>query len=530
MKNIFKISSVALILGLSLGSCSDYLDVNDNPNVPSASTATPELTLPAAQEMTADQLTDNMNQLGNVIIPNWSNNIEQFIFFQNESKYIMSTGFYAEIWEELYWANANYDLVRNVSVSGTHDNYVAIAKIMQSFNFQYIVDLYGDAPYTEAFMRDANLTPAFDSAESIYRNLVTEIDEAIVLINNAPAEAIDPGSTDIMLNGDMNMWIKFANTLKLRILLRESQRTGGSDPAYVATQITAMAGAQFLGAGDNVYANPGYSNSSTAKQNPFFAQFGEDINGGATPSNGATKANDYTMDYLKNTNDDRYTRIYAPIADGTYIGMTQDAIDLDGDNVVPFSGLGDGLLTDSEQSAIIFTAAESLLLQAEAAEFYGLAGSAQTFYEQAIVESYRFLEAGYAHVDYRDGIMDLDAPFGEPDPETTAGELVAYTLELAQNYYNQPGVNNVNWAASGNKLEAIINQKWVALNGINGIESWIEHTRTGYPLNLPIVASASSTTRPIRLLYPGSEIQSNSQNVPSQVVSEAFSSPVFWNN
>ena len=503
MKNIFKISSVALILGLSLGSCSDYLDVNDNPNEPSASTATPELTLPAAQEMTADQLTDNMNQLGNLIIPNWSNNIEQFIFFQNESNYIMTTGFYAEIWEELYWANSNYELMKNVSVSGTHDNYMAIAKIMQAFNFQYIVDLYGDAPYTEAFMRDANLTPAFDSAESIYRNLVTEIDEAIALINNAPAEAIDPGSTDIMLDGDMNMWIKFANTLKLRILLRESQRTGGTDPAYVATQISAMAGAQFLGAGDNVFANPGYSNSSTAKQNPFFGQFGEDINGGATSSNGAVRANDYTLEYLKTTNDDRHMKIYAPIAGGTYIGMTQDAVDLMGDTVVPFSGLGDGLLTSSDQDAIVFTAAESLLLQAEAAEFYSLAGSAQTYYEQAIEESYKLLKVG------------------ANDAASTAA---------AQAYYNQAGVNNVNWAASGNKLEAIINQKWVALNGINGIESWIEHTRTGFPLNLPIVASASSTTRPVRLLYPGSEIQSNSQNVPPQSVSEAFSSPVFWNN
>lgn len=503
MKNIFKISSIALILGVSLGSCSDYLDINENPNQPVVSSATPGLTLPAAQVTTANQLTDNMNQLGNVIIPNWSNNIEQFIFFQNESNYIMTTGFYAEIWEELYWANANYDLVKKVSTSGTHDNYIAIAKIMQSFNFQYIVDLYGDAPYTEAFMRDANIFPVFDSAESIYRDLIIQLDEAIALINNAPAEAIDPGNTDIMLNGDMNMWIKFANTLKLRILLRESQRTGGSDPTFVATQITAMAGAQFLGAGDNVFANPGYSNGSSEKQNPFYSEFGAGITNQPTQSNGAVRANDYTINYLLTTNDIRYTRIYAPIAGGTYIGMAQDAVDLAGSDVVPFSALGDGLLINSEQNAIIFTAAESLLLQAEAAEFYGLAGSSQTFYQQAIEESYKLLKVGAS-----DGAS------------TTA----------AQAYYNQAGVNNVNWAASGNKLEAIINQKWVALNGINGVESWIEHTRTGFPLNLPIIPSASSTTRPIRLLYPGSEIQSNSQNVPSQTVSEAFSSPVFWNN
>jgi len=497
MKNIFKISSVALFLGLSLGSCSDYLDVNDNPNGANVSTATPELTLPAAQAITADQLTDNMNQLGNLIIPNWSNNIEQFIFFQNESNYIITTGFYAEVWEELNWANSNFDLVEKTSLAGVHDNYKAIAKIMKSFNFQYIVDLYGDAPYTEAYMRDENLTPVFDPAEDIYRNLILEIDDAITLINDAPTEAINPGATDIMLGGNMNMWIKFANSLKLRILLRESQRTGGSDPAYVANQITAMAGAQFLGAGDNVYANPGFSNSSTTKQNPFFKEFGEDINGNATQSNGAVRANNYTLDYLVGTDDDRYTKIYAPIDGGTYIGMTQDAIDLLGDTVVPFSGLGDGLLQSSEQNAIIFTAAESLLLQAEAAEFYGLAGSAQTFYQQAIEESYK---------------------------------LLGLTTAEAQAYYNQAGVNNVNWADSPNKLEAIINQKWVALNGINGVESWIEHTRTGFPLNLPIVSSASSTTRPIRLLYPGSEIQSNSQNVPPQAASEAFTSPVFWNN
>jgi hypothetical protein len=158
------------------------------------------------------------------------------------------------------------------------------------------------------------------------------------------------------------------------------------------------------------------------------------------------------------------------------------------------SHVGPGLLTSSSQDGIVFTATESLLLQAEAVQRGFLSGSAQNLYETAITESYK---------------------------------LLGLTAAQATTYYSQ-SFNLVGWNSSANKIEAIINQKWIALNGINGGETWIENTRTGYPAHVPLSTVAPGTSRPIRLLYPSSEIAGNTANVPQQTESQAFTSPVFW--
>lgn len=137
-----------------------------------------------------------------------------------------------------------------------------------------------------------------------------------------------------------------------------------------------------------------------------------------------------------------------------------------------------------------------MFLQAEAVQRNLLPGVAKNLYESGITESYKF--------------------FGLSAADATA-------------YYNQ-AISLVNWNAStGNEIEAIINQKWIALNGINGIETWIENTRTGFPAHVPLSTVAPGTSRPVRLLYPSSEISGNTANVPAQNESQAFTSRVFWN-
>ena len=70
-------------------------------------------------------------------------------------------------------------------------------------------------------------------------------------------------------------------------------------------------------------------------------------------------------------------------------------------------------------------------------------------------------------------------------------------------------------------------QKWIALAGINGIESWIEYTRTGFP-DIPLSTISEQTSKPNRLLYPASEYSTNSANVPNQPASDAFNTKIFW--
>ena len=86
--------------------------------------------------------------------------------------------------------------------------------------------------------------------------------------------------------------------------------------------------------------------------------------------------------------------------------------------------------------------------------------------------------------------------------------------------------NLVKWESSSNKLQAIITQKWIAVNSITAEQSWFDYSRTGYPAGLPISLQASKSDRPVRLYYTSEEISSNGANVPAQP--DAFTGKIFW--
>ncbi len=507
MKNILKNIVIGSFVFTALTSCDNYLDVNEDPNNPSSEIVNPEIVLAATQVYTYNTLAgsvstispfpvlDNMNQLGNLMMNNWTRDVgaSNSSYYFNEHTYNVTSDFYSGIFENLFLRTSNYTFIQQTERPG-YDNYKAIAKILKSYYFQYLVDMYGDIPYSQAHLRGANLTPAYDDDLAIYRDLYVQLDQAISLIDNAPAGTLNPGTNDVMLQGNMTMWKKFANTLKLRLLLRESQRTASA--SYISTKMNELqtSGAAFLGPDDNVKINPGY-NATANQQNGFASTF---LTTNDTFKNNwsSTAATKYTITYLLATNDTRIGRIYSATSagPGTYNGHQQGDV-LNTSTNYPVSHVGPGLLVDSAQDGIVFTAAESLLLQAEAVQRDYLTGSAQNLYESAITESFK---------------------------------LLGLTTVQATTYYSQ-ALNLVGWSASANKIEAIINQKWIALNGINGGETWIENTRTGYPAHVPLSTVAPGSSRPVRLLYPSSEIAGNTANVPQQTESQAFTSKIFWN-
>ncbi len=507
MKNKLRNVLIGAFVFTSFSSCENFLDVNEDPNNPLSDIVDPQIVLAATQVYTYNVLAgsvfenapnvakDNMNQLGNLMMNNWTRDVgaSNSSYYFNEHTYNVTSDFYAGIWEDLFLRTSNYTFIQQTQKPG-YDNYIAIAKIMKTFYFQYLVDLYGDIPYSQAHQRGENLTPAYDDDLAIYRDLYVQLEQAVALIDNAPAGSLNPGTNDVMLHGDMAMWKKFANTIKLRLLLRESERAASA--SYIADKMAGLSGAQFLGPNDNVKINPGYGPTAN-QQNGFASTFltTNDLFKNNWSSTGATK---YTTTYLQTTNDTRIGRIYSPATTTptvTYNGHVQGDV-LSTSTNYSVSHVGPGLLVNSAQDGIVFTAAESLFLQAEAVQRGYLTGSAQGLYEAGITESYKLL-----------GLSPADA--------TT--------------YYSQ-FVNLVGWAASSNKIEAIINQKWIALNGINAGESWIEFTRTGYPAHVPVSPVAPSGVRPVRLLYPSSEIAGNTANVPAQSESMAFTSKVFWDN
>lgn len=492
MKKIIIILNLA-ILSVFAVSCESFLDVNEDPNNPLNVSA--DLKLPVALNYTNTVLNARIstNSLGNLMMANWSQS-DGYSWYLTEFQYNVTTAFYGGIWNTSYGSALKQYHTLDTN-DANNEYYQAIAKIMKSYHYQILVDTYGDIPYFEALQRGANTTPAYDDALTVYEDLIVQLNNAIALINagSTNPDVMVPGSDDGVFSGNMTEWKKLANTIKLRILVRQSDMSGRA--AYISGELAKIASEGSGYITENVGSNIGYTNA-TSQQSPFWGTYKANVEGTLLNNFKATCATPFVLNTLTDLNDSRIDFIYEIPLSGTHLGVEQGLSPypapvgtLGEDNV---SNIGPGLLKSAEQDVILFSLAESFFLQSEAAQ-KGLTTSitAKNAYEQAVTASFNY----------------LGAPLGT---------YLTQATPLA------------NWDASPNKMEAIITQKWLALNGISASQSWFDYSRTGYPTGLPVSLQASTPERPVRLAYPSSEVTGNSANVPAQP--DVFSTKIFWAN
>lgn len=508
-----RLTGTILLVGLACACSKSYLNVNNsNPN--QVTSISPNLLLAGTLNTTASIVTTDFPFLG--CYQGYWTISQGFSDITDYANYNFSTNFGQNIWTDVY---GNLGNIAQIEAAARADSslvlYSAMAKMIKALNFQILVDVYNDIPYTDA-SSPLNIYPRYDNADTVYQHLVMTIDTAIGMINSASLSATQPtGSDDIMFAGNMTAWKQFGNTLKLRMLLHQAGLTAKA--SYIQDRLADIAGEGdgFLVSGENAWVNPGYSQNNF-QQNPFFASFGFTSTGGAASNYTSFKANIYSINFFNNTNDVRIGYDYAPLTGYAgnppylYVGAPFGTIGLPSPSSASSigaympatatspAGPQVGLLQNDGQSCPILTATESLFLQAEAAQRGWIQGDPETLYEQAITESYAYL-------------------------------LVTNAATAASTYYSQP-IRDVGWNASPNKLEAIIVQKWAAMNGIDMEEVWSDFRRTGFPSDLPPSNSpnALSKTPPVRLLYPQIEYQTNSANVNAEGTINQFTSKIFW--
>ena len=489
---IFKISILASTI-LFMGSCNTgEFDINSpNPNQPSS--VPPNYILPAALSSSATQLLGGDETFANFWMGYWAPYGEQS---PTVLSYNLTTDTYASNWDDTYLILENYKYIIDQSATAANAYYLAIAKIMKDFHFQRLVDLYNNAPYHDALI-STNSFPKYDDALTIYKDLVVQLDSAVNIIKSADVlNTENPGANDVMFQGDMDMWVKFANTLKLKILMRQTQISAG--PAYIQSNLTGMTTDDFLGVGEDAGVNPGYSNSSSAQQSPLWRSVGYNTDGSPTGGYLFTRANSYAVNFYLATNDTlRIKGFYALNADGVYRGRAFGSSDIgQGGNTI--SGFGPGILNSASMDAYILPAFESLFIQAEAAQRGYIPGDPGALFKAAVTESFRILDVpGYQNA--------------------------------AQTFYSQPS-NKVNIDVSLNKINTIILQKWAALNAYDPLESYCDWRRLNIPADIPISVYPGTTAPhiPYRLLYPTSEFHYNAVNVNAQGNINQFTSKIFW--
>jgi hypothetical protein len=527
MKKYILMTVVFLAAGIT-GCKKNYLSQEVNPNQPSVTT--PQLSLTGAEVSTAAIISTNYNEYGvwagywttsGNYVPNQGINEYQFT---NSTFDTQTSG----PWINLYSNLTNYNTLQTVSsASPSFAYFQAIAMIMKAYDFEQLVDNYNDVPYSQAFKPATILFPAYDKASDIYHDLGKQLDAAIALIN-ANGAASSPGSSDIIFGGNMVSWKKFANSLKLRLAIHVSTVLGNNDP--LVTDLASTASEGYLDGSTEATANPGYTkalaSSGATQQNPFWDFYGLDVNSNPPFNAVYWRANDFSVKFLQKTNDPRVSEFYAPLTAtypavvirGNVFGDTSP-----NDQANPnTSGIGPGLLQSPTQSAVLFSGAESLFLQAEAALNGFIPGNAQTFYEAGITASFVDAQAGGTYTPNNVSFTPQTPDFVYTPPTAATSQALAIT------YYSQ-NINDVGWAASPNKEEAIIMQKWVALNGYFNLEAYNEYRRTGIP-SLPssIDPAAISQTLPTRIFYPISELTSNQTNLAKEPAVNPFTSKIFF--
>ncbi|WP_300688668.1 SusD/RagB family nutrient-binding outer membrane lipoprotein [Chryseobacterium sp.] len=543
MKKI-KILVSFIVMGLALSSCDTYLDINENPNSIHQENLTPQLIFPGAVTQIYRTQARDMMQFGNIMMNSWAGNSYAYggPFASEYTLASVNSSFYDTIWDGIYPNLANFVYIEKyANADHSQDYYVAAAKVMKAYYMQYIVDLYGDAPYSAAFQGQTNLTPKYDDDVAIYKSLIKDMDEAMLLIENGQASStytpIALGTTDIVFAGNMDKWSRFANTVKLRLLMRMSNVTGDL-ATYRDQQMATVAAKNILT--ENVFEKPGYASSSDDALNPLVLNLFYNSAGAEAQNKVLMTASEHMATVLNGNNlgltnafyqkfngivDPRRSRIFTLVTyNGTVVkgirqGATPGQPGAPNDNST-VSGLspyyvGSTTLTNKStlmsagnaRGGLLMSLAEINFLKAEAALRYpGIFSSwnAQQSFESGITESAT--------------VMNANAPLST---------IAAYITSISA----KPGLG---WAGSTDqKYEAIMTQKWILLTHYNPTEMYIEYNRMQqqYPYS-PMATTSIRANKPWRLIYPTSEYVGNSANVPNISSSEVFTKnnkTPFWN-
>jgi Starch-binding associating with outer membrane len=499
---------VILLFALLGSSCNEaFLDVNTNPN--SLPTALPNYVFTNAVNTSATNMV-SPNETGSYWSGQWTQS-NSYILVTGTFGYTFTNGDF-NYWDGYYDNLNDYQYVIDNADANGQKFLKGPAKVMKALLVQQLVDMYGNVPFTEALQGVKNLAPKFDDQKVIYESLVTLLDQAIVDIKaNSFASAFT--SSDIVFKGNTTKWAKFANSLKLRILMRQARVA--DKQAYVKTEINKIVteGSGFITGEDVGSGGPGFYQPTAGKLNPVYDRWGYDANGAVRALGRFPRITDFLVIGLKAANDTFRLKKYGYAIGGEGAAGTSAKGDLAANYIgIPFgtssgfvataaSSIGPSLITKGafDKPFILLTAAEVQLNLAEAKERFGagvtLPNAAQAYFEAGIGQSFRLLGVDSAAV--------------------RAAKFVG------------SGIQDYDYAASTNKLKAIGLQKWLALYNYNGLEAWSEYRKTGFPV-IPQTKQLTDTKRPVRFFYPNTESGANAANVTAQGAIDVFSSRMFW--
>ncbi|NOW97383.1 SusD/RagB family nutrient-binding outer membrane lipoprotein [Mucilaginibacter sp. SG564] len=488
-KNIFNTKKwlyLFLIGAAGFTGCKKFLDVNQNPNNPSS--ADPTLLLPTVEAALGQAMGNSLQITGSFYAQYWT----QSTFssqYKTTDQYALRNSDFDVPWRILYQSSLiNAQLIIDNKTAGS--DVKGIAYLLKAYTFQVATDAFGDIPLTQALKGVTYGSPKYEPQQAVYDSVFSYIDKGVALLK-IPNTLTPIGTQDMIFQGDVDKWTAFGNTLKLKAYLRIS----GKDAAKASAGIAALyqAKAAFL----TTDAQMTY-NSIGGNENPLYNEM-------ASPILGKTQnlvASATAVNAMAANNDPRLFQFYDPLAgtghvitaipQGGYLSNPNKKVSLPtalvaGNPQLPASALA---------PVKFFSLSESYFLQAEAVArgwASGYVGDVSTLFINGVNAS--FVATGL-------------------------------TMGNATTYLNS-GVRDVQLTGVQDTIvKRIITQKYYAMNGTQGFEAWTEYRRTGYPnfLTISKVSILAAGQRPVRFLYPNTELVSN-LNYPGTVPS---TTAVWW--
>ena len=479
-----KILSIFLVI-LVFSSCTKLEDLNKNIKDP---TSVPgESLFTAAQKRLFDQMTTpNVNlNIWRMFVQQWTETT-----YTDESNYdIITRPIPASHWNQLYVSVLkNLDeSAKVIKASGNKpgdnaavlENKLAIIEVMNVYTYSILVESFGNVPYTQA-LTDGVLLPKYDDGLTVYKDLIARLNAAIGKMNPSYG-SLD--ASDNMYGGDVSKWLKFANSLKLRMGMLLSD----VEPALAKATVEAAAPGALTSNADNarlIYL------TSQPNDNPIYenlvASGRHDFVGADTYINKMNDLNDPRLPFY-------FTQVDTSSVVGTtklaYVGGVYGA----SNDYTQYSHVSDPIQAPTFE-ALIFDAEETEFLLAEGVERgFTVGGTAAGHYGNAIT-------------------LSIEYWGGTPAQASTylAQTKVAYST------------------ATGTWKQKIGEQKWLGLYN-RGFEAWTSWRLLDFPV---LVAPADAKTDiPVRLTFPVVEQTLNGANYTAAAAAiggDAVTTKLFW--
>ncbi|HWW38951.1 SusD/RagB family nutrient-binding outer membrane lipoprotein [Pedobacter sp.] len=461
----------------------------------------------------------------------------QTSYFSNgNTAYQQSDSYSQNYWDDFYSTGGNGSACmaqyRAMEVSynklstadkNTQQIIMQAAKVVLIEQAAKMVDLWGDIPYSEAGSLETGSmikNPKFDDQKALYASFINDLTTAAAFFKANPTNK-DFSKADILLKGNVDLWARYANSLKLRLLMRTSK----VDETNARTAVLAML--------NNPATYPLADGGNTGSYSPAAS----DIllqpltNSTSDLSAAFTEGSWYATDYMLNTvmlkaNDpripviyDKYGRtvkisgkdVFVPNKDYKAMPITFTSSEQE-TNYPDYSVLDSAtFLFNQKLPGIVITASEVNLLKAEAYERWGSTSDAKTAYDNALKQSVAFYY-------YLNNLNQGGGYVNLPAPETS---LVDAWVNSSTATYT---------GSSQEKLTKIYTQKWAHLGVLQSMEAWSEYRRTGIPaLTFPSNGKLSGyETPPTRLIYPAKEKTLNAANYQAVQAKDTRKTKIFW--